>query len=195
MQLHIAAGGESASCLDFLAVDGEGDPLEYVQVLRMQIGASLDLSTAAQAAAAAPLPAEPTGPARLPMPPAAAAAVTAATTQFTAPMAAPAAPAPPAFPVPASRYAQRRTPSAAPAAQSAQQPTAELRRGSNWRPRGWGAIDEEAEEDDSSADDWRSVGTMSRGISAFASSRSTSRPSASASASTLQSVGGWNAGG
>lgn len=174
-------------------MDGDGDPLEYVQVMRMQIGASLDLSTAAQAAVEVALPAEPTGPARLPVPPAAAAAVTAATTQFTATAAAPAARAPPAFPMPAPHYAQRRGLSAAPASQFAQLPTAALRRGSNWRPRGWGAIDEEAEEDDSSADDWRSVGTMSRGISGFASSRSTSRPSASASASTLQSVGGWNA--
>lgn len=185
--MHIASEGESASCLARLAADAAGAPLDYVQVLRLQIGASLDLSAAAHAAAALPLPAQPARPARPPMPPAAV-TTAAAAAQFAAAAASPSIYAPPSFPVPAPRNAARGAPSAA-AGVRWLEPASQREQG--WRAaRGWGGIDEEADEDSSGGDDWRSVRQLSSGISTFASSRSTSRPSASASA--LHSRGGWN---
>ncbi|PRW57568.1 peptide methionine sulfoxide reductase [Chlorella sorokiniana] len=42
--LHIADNGRSSRCLANLAADTSGAPLEYVQVLRLQMGASLNLT-------------------------------------------------------------------------------------------------------------------------------------------------------
>lgn len=44
LQLHIADTGSSSGCLSRLATDAGGAQLEYVQVTRLQMGASLNLT-------------------------------------------------------------------------------------------------------------------------------------------------------